>query len=296
VTAEPRQTPFLLNDSGRDIVLVTGATGQVGRPLVEQLNHNGSRARALSRRPERAGLPDGVEVFQGDLTDSASLELALTGVDALFLWPAEDHGAAALEAAGRAGVRRVVLLSSLSVEDFAGTPIAEFHIRAEEAVRRSGMACTILRPGVFASNALDWAPAIRAGSAVRAPFADTPVVPIDPQDIASVACHALTAEGAAGHTYSMTGPAIVTARQQVAAIAEALGRHVDFVELDLVAMREAMAGNAPQELIDSMEALSGEDGRPNLKAARILDVVPDLTGRPARTFEEWAAEHVEAFR
>ena len=95
---------------------------------------------------------------------------------------------------------------------------------------------------------------------------------------------------------AMTGPAVVTARQQVATIAKALGRHVDFVELDLAAMRGAMAGNVPQELIDSMEALSGEDGSPSLRAARILDVVPDLTGRPARTFEEWAVEHIEAFR
>jgi uncharacterized protein YbjT (DUF2867 family) len=296
MTRQPRQIPFLLNDSGRHMILVTGATGQVGRPLVEHLNNNGWRVRALSRRPERAGLPDEVEVFRGELTDSASLEPALIGIDALFLWLAEDHGAAALEAARRAGVRRVVLLSSLSVEDFAGTPIAAFHIRAEEAVRRSGMAWTILRPGVFASNALEWAPAIRAGSTVRAPFADMPIVPIDPQDIASVAFRVLTTEGAAGQTYSMTGPAIVTARQQVATIAKALGRRVDFEELDLVAMREAMAGNVPQELIDSMDALSSEDGRPSFKAARILDMVPDLTGRPARTFEEWTAEHIEAFR
>jgi uncharacterized protein YbjT (DUF2867 family) len=275
--------------------LVTGATGQVGRPLVEQLNESGWRVRGLSRRPERAGLPDGVEVFRGDLTDAASLAEALTGVDGLFLWPAENHRAV-LEAARRAHLRHVVLLSSLSVEDFAGTPIAAFHVRAEEAVRKSGMVWTILRPGLFASNALEWAPGIRAESVVRAPIADTPIVPIDPRDIASVAFTALTAEGAASQTYSMTGPAILTARQQIDIIAEALGRHVDFVELDLAAVREAMAGNAPQEVIDSMDALAGEDGQPTLKAARILDVVPDLTGKPARTFEQWVADHIEAFR
>lgn len=286
----------LHSDSGELSVLVTGGTGQVGRALVQQLNHNGSRVRVVTRTPERADMPPGVEVLQGDLTDSASLVPALGGIDALFLWPAADHGAAAIDAARHADVRRVVLLSSLSVEDFADTPIAAFHIRAEEAVQQSGMAWTILRPGVFASNALEWAPAIRAGKAVCVPFPDTPIVPIDPQDIASVAYRALTTEGAAGQTYAMTGPAAITPRQQVATIAEALGRHVECVELDLVAMRDAMAGNVPQELIDSMEALSGENGQPSLRAARILDAVPDLTGRPARTYQEWVANHIEAFR
>lgn len=275
--------------------LVTGATGQVGRPLVEQLNENGWPVRGLSRTPELAGLPDGVEVFRGDLTDSASLAEALVGVDGVYLWLAEDQGAAVLEAARRADVRHVVLLSSLSVEDFAGTRIAAFHAGAEEAVRESGMVWTILRPGVFASNALEWAPGIRAENVVRAPFADMPIVPIDPRDIASVAFTALTSEGTSGQTYSMTGAAILTARQQVSIISEVLGRHVDFVELDLTSMREAMAGNVPQDVIDSMAALAGKDGEPNQKAARVLDLVPELTGKPARIFEQWVFDHIEAF-
>jgi uncharacterized protein YbjT (DUF2867 family) len=235
-------------------------------------------------------------VVRGDLTDPASLGPALTGIDALYLWTAEDHGVAALEAAQQAGVEHVVLLSSLSVEDFANTPIAAFHVRAEEAVRRSGLTWTILRPGVFASNALDWAPAIRAGSAVQVPFADMPIVPIDPRDIAAVALCALTSEDAAGETYSMTGPAIVTARKQVAIIAAALRRQVDVVDLDLAAMREAMAGSMPQEVLDSMDALSGEDGGYSQNAAHILDAIPELTGRPAHSFDEWVADHIDAFR
>jgi uncharacterized protein YbjT (DUF2867 family) len=276
--------------------LVTGATGQVGRTLVEQLNENGWPVRGLSRTPERAGLPDGVEVFRGSLTDSASLAEALIGVDGFFLWPAEDQGAAVLEAARRADVRRVVLLSSLSVEDFPGTPVAAFHVGAEEAVRKSGMTWTILRPGVFASNALEWAPGIRAENVVCAPFADMPIVPIDPRDIASIAFTALTSEDTAGQTYSMTGAAVLTARRQVGIIAEMLGRQVDFVELDLATMREAMAGNMPQDVIDSMTALAGKDGKPTQKAARVLDVVPEFTGKPARTFEQWVSDHIEAFQ
>jgi uncharacterized protein YbjT (DUF2867 family) len=296
MTSQTRPASIQRDALSRPSVLVTGATGQVGRPLVEQLNSYGCRVRALSRRPERAGLPNGVEVLGGDLTDAHRLGPALAGVDALYLWAAEDHGATALDAARRANVRHVVLLSSLSVEDFADTPIAAFHVRAEEAVRHSGMAWTILRPGVFASNALDWAPAIRAGSAVQVPFADMPVVPIDPRDIASVAFCALTSDSAAGRSYSMTGPAIVTARQQVATIAKALGRQIDVVELDLAAMREAMAGAMPQEVLDSMGALSGDDGGFSQNAARILDIVPEITGRPARTFEAWVADHIDAFR
>ena len=263
---------------------------------MEQLSRSGWPVRALSRRPERAGLPGGVEVFGGDLTDSASLAPALADVHTFFLFAADDQGEAALEAARRAGVAQVVLLSSLAVEDFAETPIAALHIGAEEAVRSSGMAWTILRPGVFASNTLDWAPTIRAESLVRAPFADTPIVPIDPRDIASVAFGALTSDDAAAQTYSMTGPAVLTVRQQVGIIAEALGRQLELVELDMAAMREAMAGAVPQELIDSMAALSDEDRQPSMKAARVLDVIPDVGGRPARTFEQWLTEHIDAFR
>src|SRR5581483_10243898 len=135
------------------MILVTGATGNVGRHVLNRLVAGGHTVRALSRAPQDAVWPAEVEVVAGDLTDPASLDAALAGVKSVFLFAVPGSGPAFVVAAQRAGVRRVVLLSSGGVDDGAEVqagPIATYHAEIEQALRGSDLAWTFLRPDVFA--------------------------------------------------------------------------------------------------------------------------------------------------
>src|SRR6266536_3009928 len=176
------------------MILVTGATGNVGAELVAERNEDDEPVRAMTRRPRAVRFPAGVEVVYGDFDDPASIDAAFRDVDRAFLMSAQmpgserrpTHDLRLVEAARRAGVGRVAKLSVF--DGGAGdNPIGEWHRQAEAAVVESGMDWTLLRPGRFMSNALQWAPMIRRGDTVAVPFATWPSVPIDPADIAAVA-------------------------------------------------------------------------------------------------------------
>ncbi|HEX9108982.1 MAG TPA: NAD(P)H-binding protein, partial [Longimicrobiales bacterium] len=142
-------------------VLVTGATGRIGREVVAGLLGAGAEVRGLTRDPPTARLPAGVEVVCGDLTLPESLEPALDGVDAIFLvWPAAGATAPAVVRRMAACAGRLVLLSSpyRTPHPFFQQPNAlrALHQQLDELVTSSGAAWTILRPGMFASNALFW--------------------------------------------------------------------------------------------------------------------------------------------
>src|SRR4051812_20796443 len=190
----------------KNMILVTGATGKVGRHVVAQLLAAGEQVRAMTRDPAKANLKEGVEVVAGDLADSAAVAAALSGVKRVYLFPA--HGgvgaflagaaAAAAAAAKGTGLERVVLLSSAAVvEGVTEQPnaLGAAHRGVEEAIEGSGYAWTFVRPGQFASNALMWVPAIRGEGVVRGPYPDAASAPIDPFDIAAVAVQALLADG-----------------------------------------------------------------------------------------------------
>ena len=174
------------------MILVTGATGNVGGEVVRRLAADGAPVRALARRPDAVTLPDGVEVVAGDLSRPETLDDALAGVEALFLLGGFDTMADVLERAARAQVRRVVLLTSRSV--VGGRPdnaITGMWMESEAVLDRSGLPGTVLRPSGFQSNVLRWSDQLRAGDVVRAPWADVPIAAIDPADIAAVAAVAL---------------------------------------------------------------------------------------------------------
>ncbi|OKI30750.1 NAD(P)H-binding protein [Streptomyces sp. CB03911] len=279
------------------MIVVTGATGNVGRPLTQALAEAGHRVTAVSRHA--AAVPDGVRHLAADLADPAGLEPALTGADALFLLlPGDLHaaGAGPADIIGRAatsGVRRIVLLSTQGVatRPFGTTRIA---MRAvEDALRESGLEWAVLRPGGFASNALWWAESIRTRRVVAAPFGDIGVPIIDPADIAEVAAACLLEDRHTGAVYELTGPEVITPRRQAETIAAASGSPVRFHDLTRDEAKAAMARSMPAELAEDTLTILGS---PNPAELRVSPDVQRVLGRAPRPFADWAARHVAAFR
>lgn len=276
-------------------ILVTGATGSVGRHVVGQLLGRGERVRALSRTPETAALPDNAEVVRGDLSRPETLEPALAGVDRLYLFPVPDTAEECVDLAVRAGVKRVVVLSSDAVNtryEVAGDSVDD-HQAVENAVERSGVAWTFLRPVAFASNTLFWAHSIRTEGVVRAAYPHAAQALVHEADIAEVATAALLSDGHEGVGYTVTGPAAVTQVAQVRAIARAIGRDIRFEQMTPEAKRDEMLQYLPADSVDMILgyfAIAVEHPDP------VTDTVQRVTGHPARSFATWTVDHADAFR
>ncbi|MBD0691443.1 SDR family oxidoreductase [Streptomyces sp. CBMA123] len=279
------------------MIVVTGATGNIGRPLTQALAEAGEQVTAVSRRA--APVPHGVRHLAADLSRPAGLRPALAGAKALFLLLSGDlhaTGADPAELIGEAvasGVRRVVLLSTQGVvtRPFGATRIA---MRAlEDTLRESGLEWAVLRPGGFASNALWWAESVREHRLVAAPFGDVGVPVVDPADIAAVAAACLLDDRHTGGVYELTGPEVITPRRQAEAIAAALGSPVTFHELTREEARSAMSQGMPAELADDTLDIIGA---PNPAELRISPDVQKVLGRAPRPFADWAARNIAAFR
>ncbi|MFJ2239139.1 NAD(P)H-binding protein [Streptomyces sp. NPDC087859] len=281
------------------MIVVTGATGNVGRELVRTLAADGTRVTATSRRIADGDVPQGVRAWPADLADAESLRAVLDGADALFL---HDGGLSAhlldvphlMDVAKAGGVRRVVLLSSLGVvtrpESVSHGGIGR---AIDEAVRQSGLEWTILRPNGFHSNAFAWAESVRAQRTVAAPFGDVGLPTVDPADIAAVAAVALREGGHAGLAYELTGPVPVTPRQQAAALGTALGEPVRFVELGRDEARTHLLRFMPEPVADTtLDVL----GSPTPAEQRVSPDIERVTGRAPGTFADWARRNAAAFR
>ncbi|MFE7127631.1 SDR family oxidoreductase [Streptomyces sp. NPDC057617] len=281
------------------MITVTGATGNIGRTLVELLAEAGEEVVALSRRPQPAHHAARVRWAQADIGDAKNVRPALTGARALFILLAGELNSRGespnvlLDTAIDAGIERVVLVSS---QVSATRPEALSHARLREfeaAVRASGQSFTILRPGGFASNAFAWAETVRTERTVFAPFGDVALPVIDPADIAAVAAAVLREDGHAGRAYELTGPELISPRQQAAAISEALGEKVTFVELSREEAHARMAQFMPEQIVTStLDVL----GVPLPAEQKISPDVATVLHRPARPFAEWAARNLPAFR
>ncbi|WP_327354580.1 NAD(P)H-binding protein [Streptomyces sp. NBC_01304] len=269
--------------------LVTGATGTVGRQIVEQLLSKGERVRALTRDPERASFPEGVEVVRGDLADPGGLAPAFEGVTGVHLitfggelFAPLTTGPQLVELAEKAGVRRITVLHG-------GGPSP-----LEDAVKASGIDWTVVMPVEFMSNALEWAPGIRASDEVREPFVDRLSAMVHEADIGAVAATALTSSGHGGQAYVVTGPEVLSLQDKVSALAAARGRAIDLVELSEAQAREQWAAQGvPADTIEFLVMVFRDtpaEGR------TVNSVVQQVTGRPARTFAEWAVAHADGFR
>jgi uncharacterized protein YbjT (DUF2867 family) len=275
-------------------ILVTGARGKIGRQVLAGLSAAGRDVRAASRDAAALDLPADVPVVSLDLSDPRAAAKAFDGVDQVFLY-AEPTGVEALLTAARAaGVGHVVLLSSGSVGQAAAEsdPLALHHLLVERALAASGVEHTVLRPGAFASNAANWAYGIRAAGVVELPYPDSRLAPVHEDDIADVAVAVLTGAAPRSGVLDLTGPESMSFAEQIAVLADVTGRPIEVRVLTEQQTREQLGRHMAAPLVDSLLAWwAAGVGVP----APVADTVEVVTGKPARTFRQWAQENRAAF-
>jgi uncharacterized protein YbjT (DUF2867 family) len=280
--------------------LIIGSTGNVGRALVARLHQQGHGVRAFVRAgTSTARFPDGVELAVGNLDDADSLTAAARGADGVFFMQVVTGTIAQAEnmvrAAHAAGVRRIVQLSSVAARQVPVQPMGAVLAAREQVLRRSGLDVTYLRPRGLMSNALWWAPAIRAEGRVT-DATDPGLNPcVDPDDIARVAAVTLTQDGHAGHGYILSGPEALTAREQVATLVGVLGRPIEFAAVTPEQLaRDSIERGTPAGQAEAMRRTNER-----LRAViyeTLTDDVENLTGTAPGTFRDWCERHADAFR
>ncbi|QLY28440.1 NAD(P)H-binding protein [Nocardia huaxiensis] len=269
------------------MILVTGATGNVGAELVHTLA-GAEPVQALVRDPHTV-VPPGVQAVTADLT--APQTLSFDGVRALFLLPGYPGVATA---AAAAGVEHIVQLSGVSAATGDTTnAITRYMLASEREVIESGAAWTILRPSAFDSNALRWRPQLRDGDTVRAPFPTVATACLDPYDLAAVAAAAFREEALRGEILWPTGPEALRPAQQVAILGEILGRALHCEELTDAQARADLLRNTPVEYVDAFFDFYVEGA---IDESVVRATVEEVTGRAPRTFAQWATVHADDFR
>ncbi len=283
------------------MILVTGATGNVGSPLVKELGAARARFRALLRDEKKGGAvrAAGGEVAVGDLADRKAVAAALAGVEKLFLLTPPSPDIARLEArvakeARKAGVRHIVKLSAWGTGHPNPATFMAWHRESEKAVEKTGVAYTHLRPNAFMQNFLMFADSIQKEGAFYAPAGDACTSTVDARDIAAVAARTLTEEGHAGRVYDISGPAAITYTEAAETIGRVIGRPVRFVNVPDEAARKAMiSGGMPDWFADALVGLYVFFRQGN--GARVTDVVQKVARRPARSFEQFVKDNARAF-
>lgn len=279
-------------------IVVTGATGAVGRHVACRLEAPGG-ARLLVRDADKAArmeLPG--EIVTGDYQDRARLEEVLAGADAVFvvtanpLRPKDDENI--LQAARSQEVRRAVKLSWTAVTDpDADDLIAAWNRDSEALLRDSGLDWTVLRMRSPMSNTLSWAASIRAESVVRSPGGDARTACVDPRDVADVAVRALTGPGHEAKAYALTGPQPLTPREQTEQLSEVLRRPLGFEELTIDQALARWRERLPEPLAQAL-AEAAERRAADASVGTECDLEA-LLGRPATTYRKWAADHASSF-
>ncbi|WP_250405210.1 NAD(P)H-binding protein [Streptomyces cellostaticus] len=279
------------------MILVTGATGAVGGEVARTLVSAGP-VRVFCRDPAR--LPElgpGCEVAVGSYQDRGSLLRALAGVDRAFLVtrdPGGDSDACFLRAAAAAGVRHVVKLSACAAgEDDADDPVTRWQRDCEDLLRSCGLEWTLLRPRAFMSNTLAWAGSIRAEGVVQALHPEAPVACVDPRDVAGVAVAALTSPGHAGRIHTLTGPEAISAVGQTRELSRVLGRPLVCRGLTAEQAAAHWSRRHPPHVVEAL--LRGAERQSRGRKTAVDPSVARLTGRAARSYARWAADHREAF-
>jgi uncharacterized protein YbjT (DUF2867 family) len=276
------------------MILVTGATGNVGGELVRALARAGQPVRALTRADDPQAFPPGVQQVTGDLNKPESMRAALAGVRGMFLYPGYQDMAGTLAEARQAGVRQVALLSgSSAASGDMSNAVTRYMIESETSVRQSGLAWTMIRSFGFMSNTLQWVPQLRAGDLVRAPFAGVPIAVIDPHDIAAVAAAALTSGGHEGRVYTVSGPEPLRPADRARILGEVLGRDLRFEGQPDDEARAEMSTRMPAAYVDAFFDFYVTG---TLDESRPRPDVADVTGEPPRTFRQWAQAHASAFQ
>ena len=270
-------------------ILITGASGNAGGAVVQSLAEQGISGRALIRSAH--DLPRGIEPVYGDLNRPETFVDALPGVTGIFLMSGYDRLDDLLKNAVQAGVRKVVVLSSSSLDGELTNAVAAYHHATEEAVRASGLEWTFLRPNSFMSNTLRWSDQLATGDEVRVQFPDVPVSTIHPRDIADVAVRALQGSND-NEVLRLTGPVALTPVEQVAILAEALARPLTAYPMTRTETHEALHASMPAPYADAIESFFA-DG--TIDETTVTNTVPEVTGHPARTLQTWTQENAALF-
>ncbi|RJP82414.1 MAG: SDR family oxidoreductase [Candidatus Zixiibacteriota bacterium] len=284
-------------------ILLTGATGTVGRELVRLLLERGVPVRVLVRRPRLAAAALGpkVEIHYGDLSQPATLPGAVEGAVKVFLLTPSSPEQVTLEtnlvaAAVKAGtVRHLVKLSSLGAAEDSRVAMSRWHWQVEKRIEETGLPFTFLRPHNFMQNLLDFAPEIRAQRVFRAPMKSGKMSMVDARDVAAVAAVALTQGGHEGKVHRITGPERLSFAEAAERISQAIRRQVTYQNITEEAAREDMArAGWPQWLIEDQLELYRffSAGRSML----LTDTVARVTGQPAIPFARFAKDYRVYFK
>jgi uncharacterized protein YbjT (DUF2867 family) len=281
-------------------ILVTGATGNIGSPTVENLaSRPGVTVRAAVHARPAGSLPDNVETVEVDIDEPETLVAAAIGVDAAFLITPSvpnqvELAERAVNALKSAGVPRLVRLSAIGADWQDAALFMREHTETEKQIIASGIPYTFVRPNSYMSNFLTFYRPDPEGN-IRLPLGQAGVSYIDPRDVAGVAAHVLTSEGHVGKGYTLTGPKAVTVDEIAAAISEATGRSISYVDVPEEAMRQGMLSQGlPPAVVDGVVDLFATNRAG--KAAVVTDAVRDITGRPPRSFQEFARDHAEGWK
>jgi len=284
------------------MILVTGATGKTGIDVVKGLSIVGAGVRALVRSEEKAARlrRPGVEIAIGDLGEPATLASALRGCDRVFLCSSADPRQVELQgnlvrAAKDAGVRHVVRMSGLGASLDSPVSFSRWHAETEKQLIASGIPWTFLRPHFFMQNLLGFAGSVRAQGTLFMPMKSGKISLVDTRDIAAVAVEALTGAGHERKIYDITGPEALSGHDLAQQLSKAIGKPVRYVDVPPEEAKKGMlSAGAPEWMADAMIALYGIFAAS--RAAAVSPVVEQVTGYPARRFEEWARENAAAFR
>ena len=280
------------------MILVTGATGHIGRELIPLLQESQHSLRVLVRDERKVlHLDPSIERVRGDLNDPGSILTAMQGVEKVFLVTFEtQQDINVIDAARRAGVQQIVKLSTLEATEHK-IRVGKWHYEREELIRASGLDWTFLRPGMFMSNSIEWwAELIKGQGSVFFPGGKKgKVAPVDPRDVAAVAALALTHRGHSKQAYELTGSELFTIGEMVRIISEALGKPIQYVDIPPIAaklfmLKSGMDRALVNALMEMLASLRKNEG------ALVTDTVQRVTGNAPRTFAEWCCDHVQAFQ
>jgi uncharacterized protein YbjT (DUF2867 family) len=281
-------------------ILVTGSTGNIGSPTVEILaSKPGVKVRAGVHERPAGSLPDTVEAVELDIDEPETVAAAATGFDAAFLITPSvpnqvELAARAVNALKDAGVPRLVRLSAIGADWQDAALFMREHTETEKQIVASGIPYTFLRPNSYMSNFLTFYRPDPEGN-IRLPLGDAGVSYIDPRDVADVAAHVLTTEGHVGKAYTLTGPEAVKVDEIAVAISEATGRSVSYIDAPEDAMRQGMLSQGlPPAMVDGVLDLFATNRAG--KAAAVTETVREMTGRPARSFKEFARDHAGGWK